>query len=177
MVCPSRSRKTSKPREIACHICGSVFQTTHSQGKYCSPACRREGERKSWREYAERNRDSRRKWHRQDYANRREFFLAKDKEYKNTENGRRAQAVARQNQWERFPEKMVARQIVHYAVKSGALVPKPCEVCGNEKVQAHHEDYSKPLEVVWLCKKHHDAVTWANEPGMGVFIEDGKVKE
>ncbi|MFC3331681.1 hypothetical protein ACFOEM_04310 [Paenalcaligenes hominis] len=30
-----------------------------------------------------------------------------------------------------------------------------CEVCGKSKVDAHHDDYSKPLEVRWLCREHH----------------------
>jgi hypothetical protein len=37
----------------------------------------------------------------------------------------------------------------------GKLTKKPCEVCGSELVEMHHEDYSKPLEVRWLCRKHH----------------------
>lgn len=41
------------------------------------------------------------------------------------------------------------------AIKKGLLIRKPCEVCGAEKVHAHHEDYLKPLEVRWLCPKHH----------------------
>ncbi len=32
---------------------------------------------------------------------------------------------------------------------------KICSDCGETKVEAHHEDYSKPLDVEWLCKKHH----------------------
>lgn len=33
---------------------------------------------------------------------------------------------------------------------------KPCEVCGSEeKIHRHHEDYAKPLEVNFLCEKHH----------------------
>ncbi|EEE04594.1 gene 26 protein [Burkholderia multivorans CGD2M] len=32
---------------------------------------------------------------------------------------------------------------------------KPCEVCGAEKADAHHDDYSKPLEIQWLCHSHH----------------------
>lgn len=31
----------------------------------------------------------------------------------------------------------------------------PCEVCGDPNVHAHHEDYTKPLEVNWLCPLHH----------------------
>ena len=31
----------------------------------------------------------------------------------------------------------------------------PCEVCGATKAQAHHCNYSKPLDVRWLCPKHH----------------------
>lgn len=31
----------------------------------------------------------------------------------------------------------------------------PCEICGNPKTDAHHEDYSKPLEVHFLCHLHH----------------------
>ena len=41
------------------------------------------------------------------------------------------------------------------AIKLGKLTPHPCAVCGKEKTQGHHEDYSKPLDVVWLCVRHH----------------------
>lgn len=44
---------------------------------------------------------------------------------------------------------------VQMALKRGDLTKKPCERCGAEKVEGHHEDYSKPLEVMWLCPKHH----------------------
>ncbi len=49
-----------------------------------------------------------------------------------------------------------AGYITRNAVRDGRLVRKPCEVCGTtERVQAHHDDYSKPLEVRWLCFVHH----------------------
>lgn len=43
------------------------------------------------------------------------------------------------------------------ARREGILIPLPCAVCGSPNSVAHHEDYSKPLEVVWLCQKHHVA--------------------
>ena len=30
-----------------------------------------------------------------------------------------------------------------------------CEVCEEHDAQGHHDDYSKPLEVRWLCRTHH----------------------
>ena len=52
------------------------------------------------------------------------------------------------HQWE-------ARQQVANAVKNGTLKRLPCEVCGEEKSEAHHEDHYKPLDVNWLCRVHH----------------------
>ena len=52
--------------------------------------------------------------------------------------------------------KSYARLQVRVAVKKGILKKLPCKVCGiKARLQAHHEDYSKPLEVVWLCATHH----------------------
>jgi len=44
---------------------------------------------------------------------------------------------------------------VWYALKKGVIQKEPCSTCGEEKVHAHHEDYSKPLKVIWLCPLHH----------------------
>jgi hypothetical protein len=52
------------------------------------------------------------------------------------------------------PEKRQAHNLVASALKSGRLVALPCERCG-EKAHAHHDDYSKPLDVRWLCPLHH----------------------
>lgn len=48
-----------------------------------------------------------------------------------------------------------ARHLLKYHIKSGKIIRKPCEVCFNQKSEGHHEDYSKPLEVIWLCRRHH----------------------
>lgn len=55
----------------------------------------------------------------------------------------------------RDPIKMKARRAVEYALKMGRLKKKKCAVCRAIKVTAHHPDYSKPLDVIWLCPKHH----------------------
>jgi len=51
--------------------------------------------------------------------------------------------------------KRAAHIIVGNAIRSGRLIVKPCERCGNTETHAHHEDYEKPLEVNWLCKVCH----------------------
>jgi len=56
------------------------------------------------------------------------------------------------------PEKYKAHRAVAYAVRAGTLIPMSCKVCGQvDGVHAHHEDYSKPLDVQWLCPEHHHA--------------------
>ena len=39
--------------------------------------------------------------------------------------------------------------------RRGLLTAQPCEGCGEKKVQMHHEDYDKPLQVRWLCRACH----------------------
>lgn len=51
--------------------------------------------------------------------------------------------------------KKSAHSKVQCAIETGKLIKEKCKVCGNEKTHGHHEDYSKPLEVIWLCHKHH----------------------
>ena len=48
-----------------------------------------------------------------------------------------------------------AHNAVSRAVRSGKLIKMNCERCGAEKSLAHHEDYNKPLEVIWLCQPCH----------------------
>jgi ribosomal protein L44E len=50
--------------------------------------------------------------------------------------------------------KNLARRAVRSAIERGVISRQPC-YCGNPKAQAHHEDYSKQLQVMWLCVKCH----------------------
>lgn len=56
---------------------------------------------------------------------------------------------------EKYPEKRKAQHAVQQALRNGSLKKEPCSVCGNPNSEGHHEDYSKPLDVMWLCPKHH----------------------
>lgn len=58
---------------------------------------------------------------------------------------------------QRNPEKRRAQVAVSNALRDGRLRREPCCVCGEKKTQAHHEDYGKPLAVIWLCSEHHAA--------------------
>lgn len=56
------------------------------------------------------------------------------------------------------PERAAARAAVARALQGGRLTRQPCQVCGSTRVQAHHHDYAKPLDVEWFCFKHHREV-------------------
>ena len=69
----------------------------------------------------------------------------------------RAKAAAQiSSAWRKADKRRTrAHNAVTRAVRSGKLVRQPCERCGEIKSLAHHEDYDKPLEVMWLCQPCH----------------------
>lgn len=84
--------------------------------------------------------------------------------YSQTPNGKAAHQRAHRRQNELRPAHRAARIAVGNALRSGNMARQPCEVCGDAKAQAHHDDYSKPLDVRWLCTKHHAEWHRHNEP-------------
>lgn len=50
-----------------------------------------------------------------------------------------------------YPEKLIAKDKAKYYIKKIL----PCRVCNSNKTERHHPDYSKPLEVIFLCHEHH----------------------
>lgn len=52
-------------------------------------------------------------------------------------------------------KKMNARSYAHVYVKRGKLKKEPCKICGNLDSQIHHPNYDKPIDIIWLCRKHH----------------------
>lgn len=51
--------------------------------------------------------------------------------------------------------KVLAHARVYKAIKNGDLIRKNCRDCDRKDVHGHHSDYSRPLDVVWLCPVHH----------------------
>lgn len=68
----------------------------------------------------------------------------------------KARIAANAKRWnEKNPEKYKAHYTLTNAVRDGRIERQPCAVCGETYAHAHHEDYSKPLDVLWLCPAHH----------------------
>lgn len=60
-----------------------------------------------------------------------------------------------------YPEKHEARKILTANIRSGKVIrPSECSSCKVKlgRIEGHHEAYTKPLEVVWLCCKCHRAL-------------------
>lgn len=64
------------------------------------------------------------------------------------------------------PEKVRVQQIVRQAIRSGKLArPAACSQCGAAcKPDAHHSDYSRPLDVTWVCRKCHVDIHHTGKP-------------
>jgi hypothetical protein len=64
--------------------------------------------------------------------------------------------------------------------RRGELIAGLCEVCGSPHTDAHHQDYSKPLEVRWLCCRHHRQFHMQFSSGkvlsLDQYIEEAKAK-
>lgn len=81
--------------------------------------------------------------------------ITQHKKYRQSQKGKVVSIRKAKRMRELYPEKWSARAKVRYAVKTGRLKKLPCDDCGDPKSQGHHPDYNKPLEVIWLCDRHH----------------------
>ena len=86
-------------------------------------------------------------------------YLSKRSEYKErsktwTANNRERARHTSQAAYYNNPERNKAHGVVNSAIRKGKLKRGKCH-CG-KVAEAHHEDYSKPLEIEWLCTEHHN---------------------
>ena len=77
--------------------------------------------------------------------------------YANSKRGLEARKKANKIYWDSYPRKAKAHNAVSNALRDGELErPDICESCNVEGfVEAHHKNYNKPLEVIWMCVKCH----------------------
>lgn len=127
----------------ACSECGKEFTTTWKAFLTCSGPCRLARERRKKREWRQRNPAS---------------VLASKKKWRR--RNPRAATEEKTRRRKRHPEKNAAYRCVERAVLRGKLSkPAACPRCGREcepqRMHAHHEDYSQPLNVEWMCFACH----------------------
>lgn len=84
-------------------------------------------------------------------------------EYQQTTKGKEVKQKCVAKYKINYPLKYKANNAVNSAIKSGKLIkPLICECCNNtftsRQIHGHHKDYSKPLDVMWLCHPCH--VNW-----------------
>lgn len=85
--------------------------------------------------------------------------------YAQSENGRIMAKKSSANFTKNNPVAKKCQTAVRSAIRDGRLVKAACEVCGStSKIHGHHNDYSKPLDVRWLCPKHHAEWHKHNQP-------------
>jgi len=122
-----------------CLECGENFLTYRAsiprgEGKYCSRSCASKNAARKRHEIHKQTGANNHNW--------RGGSSTKPYQYK-------------LNQKEKHPDRMACREECYYAIRHGKLQRQPCEVCGAKDTHAHHDDYTKPLQVRWLCPPCH----------------------
>jgi ribosomal protein S27AE len=91
----------------------------------------------------------------QNREKKKEYYIRYDKERALTPERKALKKRVSKAYKENFPRKKKAHAMISNSIRDGKLFRKPCEECGEARSHAHHDDYAKPLEVRWLCSKHH----------------------
>lgn len=132
-----REHKRSKPSNAACEECERPFfvwptDKARGRGRFCSNTCKGK-------------------------------FARTQRDMRGDKNPRWKGGISKFTRYslrfrKKYPEKNAAHRAVQQALGTGHLTRQPCEHCGStEDIHAHHANYSKPLEVMWLCRPCHVA--------------------
>ena len=83
--------------------------------------------------------------------------------YRQTPNGHAKASAAGVRYRIKHPLKAWCRRQLNHAITAGKIKRQPCMNGCKAKAEAHHSDYSKPFDVLWLCRKCHRAWHAANK--------------
>jgi len=143
-------------RDPKCKKCRTIKEASYVNGSLCR-TCKLESEKKRYaKKIAAEGKSPRRKG--------RNPVCKCGKTKESIKNGfcnacearRKREYHAKNKDSEVYKLKIAARTTVNRYIRLGRIEKLPCQVCGsNIKTEAHHEDYDKPLDVIWLCRKHH----------------------
>lgn len=101
------------------------------------------------------------------HYNNKEILAQKAKEYSKTDKGKAVTCRSNKNYRLKPQNKIKERawKLTGNALKTGLLIrPNTCSKCNVTcKPEAHHTDYTKPLDITWLCKKCHENTHHLNE--------------
>lgn len=147
---------------FCCVICESMFEPSRSRAKYCSDMCRSKAAKRYQKKYREVHRSKARIYNKEYgkkyYKENKENISKRIKIYQATGRGKKVLKRSYEKRKKLHPEKILARQRISDAIKSGRSIKCPCGICGELKSEGHHRDYELPLDVVWLCRKHHTEI-------------------
>jgi hypothetical protein len=130
---------------MKCSRCGADYQSASAQ-VWCT-ACTTE----YCREWRARRRAQGIPVNNWTDEKKREYSREWQKSAEEREKRRQRAAVYRA----RHKEKVKARSALGQAIQRGEIKRGACEKCSEPKAEAHHDDYSRPLDVRWLCVRHH----------------------
>ena len=141
-----------------CYACGETKKLSefysHRKSRDGTVNKCKECTKKDVRENRKRNIE-----HYREYDKRRAMLPKRVKmreDYAKTDDGKKAIKRASNRYRAKHPRRRAAHIAVGNAIRDGHLIPQPCEICGEtNNVHAHHDDYSKQLDVRWLCASHH----------------------
>lgn len=108
--------------------------------------------------YREKHREKCNRWSREWQINNKVRARKTSRLWRQTASGKVSRQATEAKYYAINRHKRLAKDAVNNAIRAGRLKKSPCGVCGNKNSQGHHPDYSKPLEVIWLCHEHHHMI-------------------
>ena len=136
-----KDRTAKDGLQLRCKDCAKIYYETHRKNRLSYS--------KAYHKAHKKDRTNYQKAHKKELA-----------EWRRSPKGREIRKRADTKYHLKHPERRIALGVVCYVVKIGKLKRSVfCEECGlPAKTEGHHPDYSKPLDVVWLCKKCHEKI-------------------